>query len=206
MIQRQQITGVILAGGKSSRMGFCDKALIRLGGTPLIEHVIRNSSNQVGQLVISANRNSKKFEYLELPLIPDIKQAYAGPLVGILSAMYWMISAGKTPDSTYLACFPADVPWFPDSLIKQLTRALETQCKRVAWSESRGQVQPLFSLWSLETLPVIEQAVANGQFGPKLIMPLIDNVLVKFKNTDHRHFLNINTKKSLQVAESFIKT
>ena len=206
MIQRQQITGVILAGGKSSRMGFCDKTLIKLGGTPLIEHVIRNSSNQVGQLVISANRNSKKFEYLELPLIPDIKQAYAGPLVGILSAMYWMISAGKTPDSTYLACFPADVPWFPDSLIKQLTRALETQCKRVAWSESRGQVQPLFSLWSLETLPVIEQAVANGQFGPKLIMPLIDNVLVKFKNTDHRHFLNINTKKSLQVAESFIKT
>ena len=206
MIQRQQITGVILAGGKSSRMGFCDKALIRLGGTPLIEHVIRNSSNQVGQLVISANRNSEKFEYLELPLIPDIKQAYAGPLVGILSAMYWMISAGKSPDSTYLACFPADVPWFPDSLIKQLTRALETQCKRVAWSESRGQVQPLFSLWSLETLPVIEQAVANGKFGPKLIMPLIDNVLVKFKNTDHRHFFNINTKKSLQIAESFIKT
>ena len=206
MIQRQQITGVILAGGKSSRMGFCDKALIRLGGTPLIEHVIRNSSNQVGQLVISANRNSEKFEYLELPLIPDIKQAYAGPLVGILSAMYWMISAGKSPDSTYLACFPADVPWFPDTLIKQLTRALETQCKRVAWSEGRGQVQPLFSLWSLETLPVIEQAVTNGQFGPKLIMPLIDNVLVKFKNTDHRHFLNINTKKSLQIAESFIGT
>ena len=206
MIQRQQITGVILAGGKSSRMGFCDKALIKLGGTPLIEHVIRNSSNQVGQLVISANRNSEKFEYLELPLIPDIKQAYAGPLVGILSAMYWMISAGKSPDSTYLACFPADVPWFPNTLIKQLTRALETQCKRVAWSEGRGQVQPLFSLWSLETLPVIEQAVTNGQFGPKLIMPLIDNVLVKFKNTDHRHFLNINTKKSLQIAESFIGT
>jgi molybdopterin-guanine dinucleotide biosynthesis protein A len=206
MIQRQQITGVILAGGKSSRMGFCDKALIRLGGTPLIEHVIRNSSNQVGQLVISANRNPGKFEYLELPLIPDIKQAYAGPLVGILSAMYWMISAGKSPDSTYLACFPADVPWFPDTLIKQLTRALETQCKRVAWSEGRGQTQPLFSLWSLETLPVIEQAVANGQFGPKLIMPLIDNVLVKFKNTDHRHFLNINTKKSLQVAENFTET
>ena len=206
MIQRQQITGVILAGGKSSRMGFCDKALIRLGGIPLIEHVIRNSSNQVGQLVISANRNPEKFEYLELPLIPDIKQAYAGPLVGILSAMYWMISAGKSPDSTYLACFPADVPWFPDILIKQLTRALETQGKRVAWSEDRGQVQPLFSLWSLETLPVIGQAVANGQFGPKLIMPLTDNVLVKFKNTDHRHFLNINTKESLQIAESFIET
>ena len=206
MIQRQQITGVILAGGKSSRMGFCDKALIRLGGTPLIEHVIRNSSNQVGQLVISANRNSGKFEYLELPLIPDIKQAYAGPLVGILSAMYWVISAGKSPDSTYLACFPVDVPCFPDTLIKQLTRALETQGKRVAWSEDRGQVQPLFSLWSLETLPVIGQAVANGQFGPKLIMPLTDNVLVKFKNTDHRHFLNINTKESLQIAESFIET
>ena len=206
MIQRQQITGVILAGGKSSRMGFRDKALIRLGGTPLIEHVIRNGSNQVGQLVISANRNSEKFKYLELPLIPDIKQAYAGPLVGILSAMYWMISAGKSPNSTYLACFPADVPWFPDTLMKQLTRALENQCKRVAWSEGRGQVQPLFSLWSLETLPVIEQAVANGKFGPKLIMPLIDNVLVKFKNTDHRHFLNINTKKSLQIAESFIGT
>ena len=187
-------------------MGFRDKALIRLGGTPLIEHVIRNGSNQVGQLVISANRNSEKFEYLELPLIPDIKQAYAGPLMGILSAMYWMISAGKSPDSTYLACFPADVPWFPNTLIKQLTRALETQCKRVAWTEGRGQVQPLFSLWSLETLPVIEQAVTNGQFGPKLIMPLIDNVLVKFKNTDHRHFLNINTKKSLQIAESLIGT
>jgi len=55
-------------------------------------------------------------------------------------------------------------------------------------------------------LPVIEQAVTNGQFGPKLIMPLIDNVLVKFKNTDHRHFLNINTKKSLQIAESLIGT
>ena len=206
MIKKQQITGVVLAGGKASRMGFRDKAFAILDDAPLIEHVIANSAEQVGQLIISVNRNLKKFEYLELPLISDIKHAYSGPLVGICSAMHWMLSRGVKPDSAYLACFPADVPWFPHSLVEKLKQELEDKDKQVAWSECAGQVQPLFSLWSLKTLPIVEQAIENGLFGPKPIMSTVENVLVKFEKTDRRHFLNINTKEALQIAKSFIES
>ena len=206
MIKKQQITGVVLAGGKASRMGFRDKAFAVLDDAPLIEHVIANSAQQVGQLIISANRNLRKFEYLKLPLISDVKHPYSGPLVGICSAMHWMLSRGVKPDSAYLACFPADVPWFPHSLVEKLKQELEDKDKQVAWSECAGQVQPLFSLWSLKTLPIVEQAIENELFGPKPIMSTVESVLVNFEKTDRRYFLNINNKQTLQIAKNFIES
>ncbi|HAJ76558.1 MAG TPA: molybdenum cofactor guanylyltransferase MobA, partial [Gammaproteobacteria bacterium] len=107
MIEKYQVVGVVLAGGKGSRMNFKDKALLNLGSMPLIEHVIANADSQVGQLVISVNRNPEKFQYLGLPLVADFDQAYAGPLVGICSALKWMSARGAEPGSSYLACFPA---------------------------------------------------------------------------------------------------
>ena len=205
MIEKKQIVGVILAGGKASRMNFQDKALLPLGAKPLIEHVIGNACSQVGRLVISVNRNPEKFHYLGLPLLPDHDQAFAGPLLGICSAMRWMIAEGADVNRNYLACFPADVPWFPDTLIHDLAHAINGSDFKVAWSEYNGQVEPLFSLWSLESLPRIEQAIDRGLFGPKLLMPELANVLVSFQPSDYGYFLNINSEDALRTAQEMLE-
>jgi len=83
---------------------------------------------------------------------------------------------------------------------------LEDKDKQVAWSECAGQVQPLFSLWSLKTLPIVEQAIENELFGPKPIMSTVESVLVNFEKTDRRYFLNINNKETLQIAKNFIES
>lgn len=206
MIEKKQIAGVILAGGKASRMNYQDKALITLGTKPLIEYVISNASSQVSRLVISVNRNPEKFHYLGFPLLPDYDQAYAGPLLGICSAMRWMIAEGADVNRNYLACFPADVPWFPETLIHDLAQAITDSDYKVAWSEYNGQVEPLFSLWSLASLPNIELAIDRGLFGPKLIMSELANILVSFQPTDARYFLNINSEDALRIAQEMLET
>ncbi len=205
MIEKHQIVGVVLAGGKASRMNFKDKPLLSLGEIPLIEHVIANAGSQVGSLVISVNRNPEKFRYLGLPLIADFDQAYAGPLVGICSALKWMIARGAEPGSSYLACFPADVPWFPENLVQSLCHAIEPANVKVAWTKCNEQVQPLFSLWTLGCLEMIEDEIRQGFYGPKLIMPKFDNVLVSFDQSEAGYFLNINTRENLLLAQKLIE-
>lgn len=206
MIDRSQIAGVILAGGKASRLEHIDKALLPLCGQPLIEHVIARAEKELAEVLISVNRNSEKYEYLGLPLVADYRAPFAGPLIGIASAMRALGSDHKAIGIEYLACFAADVPRFPENLVSSLSQQLDHADAEVAWSRCNDQVQPLFSLWSLNTLPVIEAAIENGIYGPKLLIPNLKHVLVDFACDDPALFLNINTQACYQRAKSLIES
>ncbi|MCH7817716.1 MAG: molybdenum cofactor guanylyltransferase [Proteobacteria bacterium] len=205
MILKSEIAGVILAGGKASRMGYLDKALLKLHDRPLIEYVLATARKQVGELTISVNRNPHKYRYLGLPLIADCHNQYAGPLVGIYSAMQWVAKTRKQTRMKYLACFAADVPWFPSDLVAELASQLLISGSEVAWCTCAKQVQPLFSLWSLDTRPVIESAIASGIYGPKLVMPQLKNVLVEIQAHEPGYFFNINSLAALEVAKKMRK-
>ena len=83
--------GVILAGGLSSRMGR-DKALVDLGGRPLVSHAIERLGPQVEALAINANGDPDRMGFTGLPVLPDPLPGQLGPLVGILAALYWAAS------------------------------------------------------------------------------------------------------------------
>ena len=93
LIPKSKIAGIILAGGKASRMGFVDKALLPLHGYPIINWIIDKTKHQVDTLALSVNRNQAAYGYLNLPIIADVESASPGPLVGIVSAMKYFISA-----------------------------------------------------------------------------------------------------------------
>ncbi len=205
MIDRSQIAAVILAGGKASRLHQVDKALLPLHGKALIEYVVARARAESAEILISVNRNREKYEYLGLALIADYRDPFAGPLIGIASAMRALRGADHVTGLKYLACFAADVPCFPTRLVSKLSSALGQAKAEVAWSICNDQLQPLFSLWALSTLPALESAIENGIYGPKLLIPRLKNVLVNFSSDDPAQFLNINTQASYDRAKSLIE-
>lgn len=186
-------------------MNYQDKALLTLHKKPLIEHVIAKACDQVGSMVISVNRNLHLYSYLQLPLIPDYSNQYAGPLVGIYSAMGHFIKTRQQPGIKYLACLAADVPHFPNGVISDLYEALINTQSQVAYCVCEGQIQPLFSLWSMEAMANIESAINRGIFGPKLLFPELRTVMVEIPLADPGYFLNINSQESLSRAKKVIR-
>lgn len=186
-------------------MDYQDKALLTLHKKPLIEHVITKVRNQVGSLAISVNHNPHLYSYLQLPLIPDYSNQYAGPLVGIYSAMRHFSETRQETGIKYLACLAADVPHFPSDVIAALYENLIESQSQVACCVCDNQIQPLFSLWKLETIKPIGAAISRGVFGPKLVFPEISSVMVEIPPDDPGYFLNINSAESLARAESVIQ-
>jgi molybdopterin-guanine dinucleotide biosynthesis protein A len=148
LIAPQDITGLILAGGRGSRMGGLDKGLQTFHGTPLALHALRRLQPQVGQVMINANRNLDAYAALGVPVYPDEVADYAGPLAGFLSGL----AHCATP---YLMTVPCDTPCFPTDLVPRLARALESAQADIAVAtapdqDAEGRVelrpQPVFCL------------------------------------------------------------
>lgn len=202
MTPRSDMAAVILAGGKASRMKHLDKALLDLNGRPIIEFVIEQASADVDKdkLLLSVNHNPEKYLYLNIPIIEDYREMYGGPLIGIASAMRWLSKHNDKSKIAYLACFPADVPFFPNNLVSQLYNAAIDSKLEVACTICDEQIQPLFSVWSLSVLEKIEAAIGEGIYGPKLLIPQLHHRLIEIPQTCSTDFYNINDEASLQAV------
>lgn len=204
MISKSEIGGVILAGGKASRMDFRDKALEPLYGKPLLEYVKATAAPQVNQLVLSVNHNIQRYQAFGLPIISDHDASYGGPLLGILSAMHWFRGPQPNKEIRYLACFPGDVPEFPNDVVSRLAQQLTSESAVVAYICHQGQIQPLFSLWHLELVLQIEDAIAAGLVGPKLVFGSLNAIAVNYDDTTPASFCNINTAEDLHAAAQLL--
>ena len=204
MISRSEIGGVILAGGKASRMCFRDKSLESLHAKPLLEYVMAKAAPQVERLVLSVNHNIERYQAFGLPIVSDRSASYGGPLLGILSAMHWFQDSQADKGIHYLACFPGDVPEFPQDVISQLALDLNKESAAVAHIHHQDQIQPLFSLWRLDLIEQIEKAVAAGLFGPKLLFGSLKSVAVNCDDNSPGTFCNINSAEDLKAAALLI--
>jgi len=86
-ISPAEITGLLLAGGRGSRMGGIDKGLQNFNGSPLAMHAVLRLGMQVGEVMINANRNLAAYESFGVPVWPDSLADYAGPLAGFLTGL-----------------------------------------------------------------------------------------------------------------------
>ena len=199
---KQRITGVILAGGQSSRMQYRDKPLLAIGGKTILTHVINHAKPQVDELLLNANRNLDLYKHYQLPMVSDIPGLGDGPLAGIFCAMQWYKK--KSTSSEYLACFPGDVPFFPSNLVQVLREEILNTNAMISWIKTNSQLQPLFSLWSLQLLEDLRLALANGAYSPMLYIQGQSNALVHLNNSPEKYFFNINTPEDLQYAARFV--
>jgi len=134
-----EITGVILAGGRSARMGGKDKGLIALAGRPFIEHVIAAIAPQTGALMISANRNLARYRAYGYPVVTDNFGGFQGPLAGICAAL----AETATP---YAAIAPCDTPRPAEVLVRRIYQTLYENDADIAVDSVALRMHPVFCL------------------------------------------------------------
>ena len=204
-IKRNQVTGLLIAGGKGSRMNFADKPLIKLGNKPLIQWVLLEARQHTRKFFINVNRNFEKYRRFGLPLLPDLPNAPSGPLAGIHSGMEFIATEKDLYLPHFLLCLPGDVPFFPKELIPNLLVEMDKEPCDAVFTRAGDQIEPLFSLWSYSARTKICNAVEEGLNGPRQIFPLLHTRELSIDNSSHLDFLNINTVKDLTLAKKLLK-
>lgn len=191
MIQRDQITALILAGGRGSRMGGVDKGLQTLDGEPLVQHALRRIAPQVGSVMISANRHPEVYRGYGVPVLADADTDYPGPLAGFL--------AGLTHCRTdWMATVPCDTPRFPEDLVATLAAAAGDARAVVAVTEEAGerQRQSVFCLLRADLRVDLAAYLAEG--GRKIERWLERQGCVDVLFADADAFFNANTLDELR--------
>jgi molybdenum cofactor guanylyltransferase len=155
VIGRENITGVILAGGRGRRMGGVDKGLIDLNDRPLIEHVIDAISGQVRTLLINANRNLVQYQRFGYPVIADSLSDFQGPLAGFLAAM-------ETAQTPYIVTVPCDGPLLAGDLVNRLQAALERESAEIAVAHDGQRMQPVYALIPVELKQSLQAYLEGG--------------------------------------------
>ena len=192
-IAHADITGLVLAGGRGSRMGGVDKGLQDHDGRPLALHALQRLAPQVGPLMINANRNREAYAAMGAPVWPDALPDYAGPLAGFLAGLEHC----ATP---WLVTVPCDSPLFPTDLVERLARALTDADAEIAMPATveggTRQVQPVFCLMQANLKDSLLRFTHNGQRKIDRWTALHRCVEVAFD--DDRAFFNANTLAELQ--------
>jgi molybdenum cofactor guanylyltransferase len=154
------VTGVVLAGGQSRRMGGGDKGLLDLAGKPMLAHVIERLAPQVGHLVINANGDPARFGAFGLPVVADTVPDFAGPLAGVLAGMRW--SRANAPAARWIATAAGDAPLLPRDLVERCIQALEGRPQAIALAQSDGELHPVIGLWPVALAEDLETQLAAG--------------------------------------------
>ncbi len=156
-----RVLGVVLAGGRARRMGGRDKALLSLGGRPLVAHVIARLRPQVDALILNANGDPARFAELGLEVVADPIAGHAGPLAGILAALKW--ARRHAPDVDWVASAATDTPFLPLDLVARLLAAVQREGTTLACAASGGRTHPVFGLWPTRLAAALEHALVEEE-------------------------------------------
>lgn len=196
------VAGVILAGGRSSRMGGADKSLQLFAGRPMIAHVAASLGPQVDRLIVNANGDPRRFGFLDLPVVGDTIAGFAGPLAGILAGLEWANANG----CTRIVTAATDTPFFPRDLVRRLSQGA-ADAEAIAVARCEGRVHPVFALWPTSVRDAIEAFLHSEQKASVLkFVEARPHLFVDFDPMAIRHgkldpFFNINTPADLEEAQ-----
>jgi molybdopterin-guanine dinucleotide biosynthesis protein A len=188
------ITGVILAGGRSSRMGGIDKGLQDLNGRPLVQWVLDRLAPQVDTVLINANQNFARYGGFGCAVLPDSIPNFAGPLAGLHAAL----TAATTP---LVVTAPCDSPFLPADLVERLHSALQAEDAELAVARTGDGTQRAFCLMRRELMPQLGAFLASGERKVGLWLSSLNMIEVDFDD-EVAAFSNINTPQELARFET----
>jgi molybdenum cofactor guanylyltransferase len=208
-VDKNLITGIVLAGGRGSRMGGVDKGLQLYNGIALAQHAIEQLQPQVGHLLINANRNLEIYQAWGSSVSADVLidgiTDFAGPLAGFLIGLQHC----TTP---YLMTVPCDTPRFPSDLVSRLAEALSQQDAEIAMVSSPDEEgvlrhQPVFCLMKREVVESLKAFTDAGgrKIGAWAAQHKLARVNFNEVNDDPKAFYNANTLEDLQQLSSYEK-
>ncbi len=197
VIEARHVTGLVLAGGRGSRMGGVDKGLQLHRGRPLAWHAIERLRPQVGALIVNANRHVDQYAQFGAPTVADAQADFAGPLAGMLAGL----SLCRTP---YLVTVPCDTPLFPADLVRRLADALDAPGAQIAMAATRDaqgalQRQPVFCLMAASLRDDLAAELARGE--RKIDRWAARHGLMEVAFDDEQAFFNVNTRDDLDALD-----
>ena len=210
----EQVLGVILAGGLATRMGGGDKGLLEVGGQSLLFRVIVRLSPQVAGLALNANGDAARFARLDLPVIADSIDGFAGPLAGVLAGLDWAAAQGAEA----IVTAAADTPFFPTDLVARLIEASDGQAHPLVLattprtgeelkSGGRSKVNrhPTFGLWPVALRDHLRAALTDGLRKVVLWTDQHGGREALFEAQPFDPFFNVNTPEDLHRAEGLLR-
>jgi molybdenum cofactor guanylyltransferase len=185
-----RIAGLIIAGGKSSRMGQ-NKALIHFKQKPLIEHVYDRLKYQVEKVYININQACNNFKYKE-NIIPDKKQNYQGPLAGLDAALQMI-------QTEWLQIAPCDSPFLPLDLTQILMNKSKQSLHKIIIPQTQNNIHPTLGLFHSSIADDLNLFLKNKDRG---FINFINSVGFEGVSFENEHaFVNINTPEELEKYE-----
>jgi len=152
---QHDITGIVLAGGRGSRMGGVDKGLVALRGKPMAVLALEALRPQVGRVLINANRNLDEYAAFGCEVVPDAVEGYLGPLAGLASAM-------QAAQTSYVVTVPCDSPLLAHDLVTQLYAALARERADISVAHDGERLHPVFALLKRALLPDLLDYLQSG--------------------------------------------
>ena len=186
-----KIIGLILAGGRSLRMGGNDKAFVTLAGKPLLAHALTRLQPQVDEVAINSNADPAHFRAFGVPVISDRLGGYLGPLAGIHAGL------SAYPDD-YLLTVAVDLPFLPMDLASKLRPVIDNSHCAYA---SNGAIHALTILWPPGMAPRVESFLRQGQHRLGDWLALHGRAVVFAPTANSDILFNINTPEHLTLAE-----
>ena len=195
------IIGIILAGGKSSRFGE-DKSNIRLGNKTLLDHTIDKIEKEFGEILIISNNKNYNFKNKKIYTIKDCIEGQLGPLAGILTAMKWAKENKK--NYKWIASFPCDTPFFDTKLISKLKLKTKETSKKLIFLNSGKKRHNIFGLWSMDLIKTLEKDIKNNFRKVEIWADKVGYESININTEKFDKFLNINTKEDFEKAKENI--
>ena len=193
------VTGLILAGGASRRMGR-NKALISLGGKPLIQRVVDVLQGVSDEVLLIANQ-PEPYAFLHLPIVPDVQPGY-GPLMGLYSGL-------RAARGDLALLVAVDMPFLAPEFLRFLLGEAQEHAADVVIPEAGGRLHPLCAVYRRATcLPAVEASIARGQrrliaFHPQVRVRRIPESTLRAFSPDLRVLMNVNTPEELELARAW---
>jgi molybdopterin-guanine dinucleotide biosynthesis protein A len=202
-MSEDNILGAILAGGQSKRMGK-DKLFLEFNNKKLIEYTIDKVKKYLKKVIIITNQDNEFFFKNNLTTVKDCIEGQLGPLVGILTAMKW--AKENLSKCLWIATFPCDTPFFPESIIKNFIEESEKKESLILCASSHGRKHNIFGLWSLDLYDKLKDDLINKKV--RKVQDWTEKNKIKnleFKFKDYDPFFNINTEEDLEFAKKLSK-
>lgn len=191
-ISPDEITAVVLAGGRGERMGGMDKGMLILHDKPLVQHVIDAIEPHVQEVMINANRHMDYYRGLGYPVVEDMFPGFAGPLAGIASSMRHV----RTP---WMLVAPCDVPGIPADFVQRLVEASDRSGSGIAVAHDGKRLQSAHLLLPVCCMAEIDSWIVSGRRSIKEWLQAHEIGLADFSDNPAA-FININTPDDLDDA------
>jgi molybdopterin-guanine dinucleotide biosynthesis protein A len=195
------ITGIVLAGGKSTRIG-ANKPQLKIGKSHLIDRVLDTLSQFTQSIIIVTTEDQTGMAKSATPGVRVVKDIYPGK--GPLGGIYTGLMHAETSYSLVVGC---DMPFLNSGLIRYLidgASGYAAIAPKIGW-----MIQPLHAIYSKSCVPSIEALIREDQLQIIKLFNLVNTRYVREKeidqfDPDHLSFLNVNTEGDLQKAEVLI--